>query len=608
MPNNGWDFQVQRITLNALDVDASKRLGMIIVQPDYGLEPDGEPSFRISERHRQTQYDLIEQAFQIRAAESPERGVPIPFIVFPELAIPVAGPHGLDCLCQQMEQAQGEVIFIGGLEGLSPQEAHAVADHFEVERPDFSAGSFVNLCVIVVKSADGQVRWHFQAKLRPSQWEQPRNMACGQRVFYFVAPNVAFLGQICFDHIAQEGEQTLNSTLRRQIIEAASPDAAPLDYLFVPQYNEKPNAPSFRENTNRLVNFQHRLFHNNMMATVVANKAATLQESPKFGRSGFHYAKGRWQVSKTDIGPNGYELYDSNSVTSAVFRKRTPAIHVATLVPATDNIGNPGNQRQPLETPRTYLIGDGCDSVLCAHLPGTQGPTGAYVECDCLPCKLRDSLLEELPTKDNMGHRWKGSDDGQSALIKSHYGDIRQSLLTLNCQRAVKLLDLLFLAHEDRYRNPDKWRKRIERDGVCEFASAMSVLREHCQMQFDIDSCWTAVLDNGVAITVLDGAGSLSYSRLATQYLRQHQGYSPAARSKPVLIVALRSTGHVDQIVAEFPFDFTQTQNRGLFNRDSIYEPARVRAFVCRGDLFEEARESTDLGNYLNEKMEVVYG
>ena len=41
MPDDGWDFQVQRINLHALNVDAGQKLGMVIAQPEYALAEPG---------------------------------------------------------------------------------------------------------------------------------------------------------------------------------------------------------------------------------------------------------------------------------------------------------------------------------------------------------------------------------------------------------------------------------------------------------------------------------------------------------------------------------------------------------------------------------------
>lgn len=611
MTGDDWDFQVERIDLDGLDIDAGQRLGVVVVQPNYEVEADGAVPFQISAAYRAAQKDLIEKAFQIRAAESEERNVPIPFVLFPEISIPARNPEGLDCLRQQVERVQGDVIFIGGLEGLTGRELEALVNAFppniEIARPDFdAAGAFVNACVIAVKPAGGELGWHFQAKVVPSQWEQGRNMARGKRVLYFVAPRLSFVCQICFDHIAAQGREPLNPALCRRLIEKTQPDAATLDFVFVPQYNPQPDATSFRQNTGRLLNHQHRAFKNDMTAIVVANRAASVQEPSKYGRSGFHYKAGRWQIPNSDVGPKSYELCDSDVVTSAVFRKRTRAIHVTTLVPASHNVGNSGNLRRPLENPRSYLIGEECDAAQCSCLPGTPCEVGRFVECDCLPCKLHDSLLRDLPNTDSNAHRWTGADDNQSALLVLHYDEIRQRLLVLSCKRAADLLDLLFFHRQGGKGNPDTWEDTVQVDAVRELAAAMSVLRERGRIDFNSEACWTAVLEDGFAVSVLDGDNTFSCRDLAAKYLQQYGDYACKRRSHPVLIVALRSTGRVDPIVEEFQPRYSEPRNRGPFEGSSPYEPARMRAFVCRDDLFQNARRAPVLGDFLGDVMESI--
>jgi hypothetical protein len=259
MTDGGWDFQVDRVDLVGMGIDAGQRLGMVIVQPKYDLVPDGPIPFRISEEYREAQKVLIEKAFEIRAAESQTRNVPIPFNLFPETAIPAHDPDGLDFLRQQMEEVHEDVIFIGGLEELSPEEVGEMVGKVPPAATlGFAAGTFVNVCVIAVKSANGPLSWHFQVKLRPSKWEQPGNMAHGQRILYFVAPEVAFMCQICFDHIAAQGEESLNTVLCRQLIESVQPNAATLDFVFVPQCNPQPDHESVTKNTGFLLNYDYR--------------------------------------------------------------------------------------------------------------------------------------------------------------------------------------------------------------------------------------------------------------------------------------------------------------------------------------------------------------
>ncbi len=615
MTDGGWNFGVVRVDLDGLSINAGQRLGMVIVQPEYKLDPDAAIPFRISNECRGSQKELIEKAFQIRAAEMEGRNVPIPFIIFPEAAIPVSNPDGLDCLREQMEQIQGDVVFIGGLEGLSPQEAREVADRFtprvDVGRAAFGAGAFVNVCVIAVKSVNGDLDWHFQAKLRPSRSEQQRNMAHGQRVMYFVAPNIAFLCQICFDHIAAEGEEPLNTALYRQVIKTTQLGAPILDFIFVSQCNPQPAHSSVRENTSYLLKDQGRAIKNETLAVVVVNKAASVQEPSEYGRSGFHYRSGRWQIPTTDIGPKGYELYDSDDVTSAVFRKRTQAIHVATFVPPSHNIGDPGNPRQPLENPRSYLIGEVCDPTPCSCLPGTTCEVGRFVECDCLPCKLRDTLLAALPTKDEK-KRWEGLDVDQSQLLETNYEQIREGLLILGCTRAREVVYLLLQMHDsDKRNNPDLW-SGSQSEAVVEFLAALSVLTELKSVDFNTSPQWTARLGESLAIAVLDGEDKkYSWARMEDEYIKRFGGqyHRPDARTKPVLLVALRSGGLVRPLVQPRWPDFTKPSGPDrLGDEDSYTKPAEARFYVCQDGLFEGARQGTTIQEFLKSEMRCVLG
>lgn len=609
MPNDRWGFQIERICLDGLDIDASQKLGMVIVQPKYELVPDGAVPFQISAQYREAQNELIKKAFQIREFENQERNSPVPFILFPEAAIPVRDPDGLDCVRRCMEEAQGDVIFISGLEGMTPNDVDQVVEKFtpgiDSAKPLFADGTFVNLCLIVVKMADGELSWHFQAKLRPSQWEQGRNMAHGRRVLYFVAPHVAFLSQICFDHIAAQGHEHLNTVLCIRIKESTKPHAAALDFVFVPQYNPDAQHASMRQNTSLLLNHQDRLLMNAMTSIVVVNKAARLQESPVFGRSGFHYRADRWQVPIKDIGPKVYELYDSDDVTSAVFRKRTQAIHVASLLPAADNVHDPGNLRQPLENSRSYLIGIDCEPAECSCLPGSQCGVGKYVECDCLPCKLREALMKDLPTTD-LKRRWTGLGEDQSTLLASHYDELRVLLFRLNCDRASDLLDLLFFHREHRKGNPDTWSDAKEVDAVRELIASMSVLRVRGRIEFETVVRQTAVIEDTIAIAVLDGENTSNCRTLATEYLTHYKSYSVDTRLLPLLIVAIRSTGRVDPIISVFQPDHTEVKSRGPFKGNSPYERTRERLFLCRDDLFQEARQAPALDEYLNQEMGTI--
>lgn len=614
---NGWDFQVQRIELPRLGIDAGQELGMVVAQPEYETDPDATVPFRIKDIWRERQKSLIAKSFQIRVFESHERGVPVPFILFPETAIPVGTPDGLGYLREHMEQAEGDLVFVGGLEGLNPREARGVIDSFtpppDVSRADFFDGTFINLCVIAIKSGGEAIRWYFQAKIRPSQWEQDRNMGRGKRVLHFVAQRVAFLCEICFDHIATQGNVHLHAALYRKLIEQTRPNNVPLDFIFVPQCNPNPNHQVVRQNTRYIFYSGDRGIAADKIAVVVVNKASAEQETSVYGRSGFHFKAGRWQCPTSDLGPNGYELFDLTGVTSAVFRKRTSAIHVATLVPASYNVGSPGNLRRPLDNPRSYLLADNCESGPCSCLPGTSCSAGAFVVCDCLPCKLRDALTVALSSSDEK-RRWEGLEAGQTRLLRDHYIEIREALLRLRRGRAREVVDLLLLMHSSvngEHKNPDLWSQR-QFEAVVDFAAALSMLRELNAINFETAMQWTGLVGEAISIVVLDGEDKrYSWSEMVEKYMEKHEGqnYSPAARKKRILLVALRSRLLVEPLVKSCAWEFTRPKSViRLGDADSFTKPLQLRVWVCQGTLFEGARQAETIKGFLETQMEGLLG
>lgn len=59
MTNSSCNFEVERVALDDLGIDAGQKLGMVIVQPDYELVPDGTVPFRISENYRVRIYKTV---------------------------------------------------------------------------------------------------------------------------------------------------------------------------------------------------------------------------------------------------------------------------------------------------------------------------------------------------------------------------------------------------------------------------------------------------------------------------------------------------------------------------------------------------------------------
>jgi len=478
MPDNTWNFDVSRIALDNLAVDASSQFGLVLAQPRYELDRDGTPPFRIQQSFRQKQIDVLTQSFLIRQVESAARQILFPFIVLPEYSMPVGTPDGLQVLDTQIRACDNNLVFIAGVEGLTKPEFEALVDRFPPTnasiRSSVPDAAFINTCVIVIKDNAGHISWYFQPKLAASQWEERRGMALGNKVFYFHGTNLSFLCQLCFDHIAQQANDSLSAALCERLQVLRSTDATQLDFLFVPQYNESPLSGSFSGHTNTVLAHQHRLFNTALTAVVAVNRAGDSQEPSTFASSGLHYRAGRWQVPTSDVGPNGYQLTDLNGTTSAIFRKRTEAIHAFILTPTCHNVGNPGNPRIPLQDVHSYLMPSNCDMPLCHCLPGNSSTAGNYVRCTPLPCKLRDALRTTTQSTDSK-RRWLCSHPSRDKRFALHYPQIRNAILALDAGQAAALIQLLFCGVDKRTVNPDLWVDAIEKDAVIELASILSI-------------------------------------------------------------------------------------------------------------------------------------
>lgn len=608
MSCDAWDFTIDKVSIDLSSINASRPLGFVIAQPRFNLDPDSNPHFQILPEFRQTQCDAITSSFAVREAETNTRRIPIPFIVFPEGAIPTKDPDGLEIVASKMQDLTDEVIFIGGLEGMRPQDFNELMRKYspseESSNALFGDGSFVNACVIAVKCANNDISWHFQAKLAPSPWEQGRSMAEGQRVLYFQDNNLAFVCHICFDHIAKRGRESLSEALCCKLSQLGLQNQTRLDFFFVPQYNPTPEHESFCKNTHSILTYQDPSLNTALTALIAVNSAAGRQGKPtEFGCSGIYYKGGRWRVPSDDLGPIGYQLIESDGVTSAVFRKRTEAIHVAELVPTSQNTGDPGNLRQPLKLVRSYLLNETCDQPLCSCLSDIAVDTTGFVECDPLPCKLRDILSDNLPEVD---HRWNATDPELALRLQIHYTVLRERLFLLECNRTRSLLTILFL---QKHKNPDSW-GTDQTEALIEAASALTVLREAGDVEFITHPVWTAELNGTIVLVVLDGQNLEHPNALTDIYLQQNPdvSYKPEYRQKPLLVVALRTNGRLDEPVVPYQPDITIPTGHGMLEQgNSPFTPDVLQIFLCKQDFIQEVRHSSFAEDYFTTEMRKVF-
>jgi hypothetical protein len=598
------EYSIERIELDNIETQADGLLGFVLGQPLYHVEPDN--GFRIQEQDRNAQINAIERCFEIRQFECEHRGIRIPFIIFPELSIPFQAPDGLSTIRQMLEGSDRETIFIGGIEGLTTGEVSQMVESYRPpslnSHPSYNAGAFVNVCVVAIRDRTGNIEWHFQTKLYPSQWEQRRNMARGNKLLYFHSPGVAFICQICFDHLAVAGSQSLNIDLCEKL-ESITADRVTLDYVFVPQYNPQPLHEDALESTRQLLNFQRRRLTTDMTSVFIVNRASTEQDDLQYGRSSMQQRGNRWQVPKDDLGPIGYTFVETRNLSSAVFRKRTASIHTLTLVPQQANDGNSMNMRLPLDNFRSYLLQEACDPTPCASISGTEVTPGVYVQCECLPCKLRDTLSIRLCLDDET-RRWESANASFTQTLHTKYLQYRRQVLNLSCSRAYSIFSLLLIPHHEQTvcRNPDLW-ESSQIEAVKELLS--------CLCTFNVIELasvpeLTAHVNNIFPVAILDGENRRFWNEVVEIYKTRFSNitFSPEYRGRKMLVVALRSLGRLGNVIHQLEPEITRPTNRGVFGFLSAFTtPTSPRLYVCQSDFFAGGRDEENAPSWLETQL-----
>jgi len=601
------DIKIEAEDLGQLNIDPEADLAMVIGQPHFEVTSAGP--IKVAQHYRQRNLNVIKQAFEIRRDEMPQRGA-VPIIIFPEFTIPVDGPRTLDLVNHEIAQAEGDLVFISGMEWMTPNDIEGLAQVYNTEYPETAAGDFVNSCVIAVKHPPNPVRWYFQAKLFPSPEEQNRNLRGGKSVYYFYTSHLGFICQICFDLIAEEGNQIFAPILMRKIGASDAPTTSlkRMDYIFVPQYNPNPNHHSFNRCTYEMLAPGYHGVHNESAVLLAINAAAHSQGDDTFGCSGFHY-RDRWYVSRKDS-PNGYGLRQTErDVTTAVFRKRTAAIHIATLVPPLSNAGQSGNPRSPLTSPRSYIPdaeGTVCDAPECHERPiGTAARR--YLSCGALPCCLRSHLRGNLPDTDSRG-RWEAVDKNFQRSLREAYGQLRYRVFALPRAKAEGIMDLLFFTRPERKGNPDTW-GADHLEALKEWVAALSVLETKEELLLAPSLHLTARLGGNLHFAIVDGAQE-QYMKAANKYHERFAGElnDTSSREGFLVLAVLRSRG-LTSLLSEI--DITEHRTADLDKppgEKSAVSPRKGTFVTCSQAFFERALGSSTPQRELDEQLGRING
>ena len=240
----------------------SSEIRIVLAQPNVKLsarEPFKRPNSELEQ-----QITEIETCLSVSNLDETAH-----FTIFPEYTIP--GLEGVQAIDSAVtgETWDRDTVVIGGLHALTVGEYTELCN---MENTDYgeSVGPenippelWINCSITWIKESNGEVRKWIQPKLVPNHVEENRptaQMFKGDSVNVFVGsfdngPPCRFLSLICYDWVGfVEGDRVLAVDLVLQELGRNSEHVKVVDWLFVLQFNEKPNHASFLDQTNRLLN------------------------------------------------------------------------------------------------------------------------------------------------------------------------------------------------------------------------------------------------------------------------------------------------------------------------------------------------------------------
>ena len=280
----------------------SDEMRVVAMQPfirfcsNLGARPR-EP-FRWSENAVSEQLGGINRVLDISQGSFSNRGAN--FTLFPEYAVP--GIEGVSIINDRILQAgwAKNSIIIAGIHGIKKSE---YVDLFHMlgaavsqsNAPDsVRDDQWVNCGVIWVKDADGVVNSWLQPKVRPA-WPEINvscnDMFCGTTIYVFegcyepTGYPCRFVTFVCFDWVASPAGTTVWRELVSRLNELRT--EAALDWVFVIQHNQKPNHPSFLNNTYQFLTDPQYAFVQRDKAIIVHANTAVLPRPVRNGQGGF---------------------------------------------------------------------------------------------------------------------------------------------------------------------------------------------------------------------------------------------------------------------------------------------------------------------------------
>ncbi len=273
-------------------------IGFVVMQPYLlGRVSSQEEPFKWKDEEKAEQLDRIRNTLKI-SLENLHNCEKTHFTIFPEYALPGLGAiETVESFMREDSWPCGTVV-IGGLDGLTKDEYATLCamDGVSFCEPNSPTsvhdGQWINCCVIWEKTStpDGEKLNKFvQAKMSPSGIEElirAQDMFCGSGMYiiegtFRQGPAFRFLTTICYDWIGVMGDNAgifaiLDSLNSRWNV---STDPKMIDLVLLIQCNEKPNDPSFLENSFHFFD-RNRFPYVTRDNTVIAMFNAAKSENP----------------------------------------------------------------------------------------------------------------------------------------------------------------------------------------------------------------------------------------------------------------------------------------------------------------------------------------
>jgi len=488
----------------------SQQIKMVAMQPHVHLT-DTEP-FRWPDGEKEKQIAGIKRTLEIAKNKQAH------FILFPEYSIP--GLDGVGAIDEVITNNvwPNNTIIIGGVDGLSKTEYQQLFQPNNTEchpnnKPDkVPNGYWVNCCVIWIKNYDaGSIKKYLQPKISKAKDElltPCHNLFPGSSVYNFIGIlnyvdgatyEFHFFTLICFDWIYKHQGKLINQL----ILEELNKNTQRLEWIFLPQHNQKPNYSEFVGST---TNF----FDDSICNNVIRHDTAILFINSATDDKPSLYIPDKYGVSSIVFHPRANILSDGckhtacfkkgkyrnlNNCHDIVFREMGACIH-SFEVPVPRFLQRAmGSLSLPIQKAEVYPIIDGKPDP---RLPGAEVPA-------CVKW-VNDNLDNLLPLINHVH-----IDHLRNETETSH-NTIVEAIRRLTANEHEKNIHYATASHlsetsNNEWRNADNWITE-ERGALEHMLNTLTMINTACNTELQNCSLHATTLIDGTPVEIVAVKGT----------------------------------------------------------------------------------------------------